>query len=130
MSNLQQGCKPFNLQEALAGKPVVTRIGEPVKIAGYNPDAVETHRVVGWVEGNANVFSWYENGSYVYEEEHTKDLFMAAVTKDVWVILMQRSFGLSAVVRETKEEAEAFCSNVDEILLGKTYGIHKITITL
>jgi hypothetical protein len=58
------------------------------------------------------------------------DLFMAPETKDVWVILMQRSFGLLAVVRETKEEAEAFCSNVDEILLGKTYGIHKITINI
>lgn len=129
MSNIPQGCKPFNLQEALAGKPVVTRIGEPVKIAGYNPDAGvgQYHQVIGWMD--SKVIGFNESGSW-NGTMSDKDLFMAAVTKDVWVILMQRSFGLSAVVRETKEEAEAFCSNVDEILLGKTYGIHKITITL
>ncbi len=129
MSNIPEGCKPFNLQDALAGNPVVTRDGRAVKIAGYNPDAGvgQYHQVIGWLDSKVKGFN--ESGSW-NGTMSDNDLFMAPETKDVWVILMQRSFGLLAVVRETKEEAEAFCSNVDEILLGKTYGIHKITINI
>ena len=35
----------FNLQDALNGRPVVTRDGNPVKIAGYNTDAEEARKV-------------------------------------------------------------------------------------
>jgi len=41
--------KPFNLDEALAGEPVVTRDGRPVKIAGYNE---EKERSGAWVSGS------------------------------------------------------------------------------
>lgn len=128
MSNIPEGCKPFNLQEALAGKPLVTRDGRPVKIAGYNPEAADNDMVVGWVDNL--VETWSSEGKYIDSADVDFDLFMAPETKDVWVILMQRSFGIMAVVRETKEDAEAFNANVDKILLDKTFGIHKITITL
>lgn len=127
MSKIPEGCKPFNLQEALVGKPVVTRDGRKVKIAGYNPEALDKSEVVlGWADGRTR--EWGQDGVYVCNRDNPSDLFMAPETKDVWVILMQRSFGITAIVRETKEDAEAFNANVDEILLGKTFGIHKITI--
>jgi hypothetical protein len=79
--------KPFNLEKALAGEPVVTRDGRPVKIAGYNPDAEETHRVMGWINGCP--FSWGADGYYNPSKQPCSlDLFMAEkpkVKKEGWV---------------------------------------------
>ena len=128
MSNIPQGCKPFNLQEALEGKPVVTRDGQLVKIGAYNPDATKTHRVVGWIEGNAS--SWYENGSYDNDEVHIRDLFMAPETMDVWVVLLSSIVSnvcTSSCIRYTEQDAK----HLESLMMKqgqKSYGIHKITI--
>jgi hypothetical protein len=130
MSEIPQGCKPFNLQDALAGKPVVTRDGRKVKIAGYNPDAAESEVVVGWADGWAR--GWCENGSYIKDRKHAADLFMACETKDVWVVLVSTiadSFCTSSYVRDTEQDAKHLENTM--IKSGyKTYGIHKITINI
>jgi len=46
MSNL----KPFDLEAAMRGEPVVTKNGEEVKIAGYKSDAVSMYSVLAWVK--------------------------------------------------------------------------------
>lgn len=77
--------KPFDLEKALAGEPVVTRDGRPVKIAGYNPDADDYAKIVGWVDGDTK--SWDSNGEYFIAKSNT-DLFMAEkpkVKKEGWV---------------------------------------------
>lgn len=66
--------KQFNLQEALEGKPVITREGKEVKIAGYSESAEENYRIAGWVDGC--VKGWYENGGYFREIPCNLDLFM------------------------------------------------------
>jgi hypothetical protein len=71
--------KPFNLEEALAGKPVCTRDGRPAKIAGYNPDAVDAcSMVLGWV-GNV-AWRWHISGVDPNGGKYTKnrDLFMVS----------------------------------------------------
>jgi len=52
--------KPFNLEAALAGAPVVTRDGRPVKIAGYNPDAHASGTLTGWIE--KSIAGWNKKG--------------------------------------------------------------------
>jgi hypothetical protein len=77
--------KPFNLEQALAGKPVVTRDGRPVKIAGYNPDAFDGKKVIGWVGKDAEM--WQENGQYygsVYACNF--NLFMAPTERKEWIV--------------------------------------------
>jgi hypothetical protein len=74
--------KPFDLQKALAGEPVITRDGRPVKIAGYNEEADEDVVLCGWVAGNAH--QWYKDGSCEYEEY--LDLFMAPIERKEWVV--------------------------------------------
>lgn len=126
-SNIPEGCKPFNLQEALEGKPVVTRDGRKVKIAGYNPEALhKTEVIVGWAEGVYEC--WNEHGSYNVNRECPEDLFMAPETKDVWVIIYEHCGTLLSHAAHTENEVKKVSLKMplDYIVLG----IHKITITL
>lgn len=87
--------KPFNLERALAGDPVVTRDGRPVKIAGHNPDANPRAAVCGWI--SEVVRQWDSKGKYYDHNLHRDtpsiqcncDLFMAPKTRTVWVSLYQ-----------------------------------------
>ena len=79
--------KPFNLEKALAGEPVVTRDGRTVKIAGYNPDAEPSYQLAGWKGGLLH--AWDVDGTYnTSKSECFLDLFMAEnpkVKKEGWV---------------------------------------------
>lgn len=127
MSNIPQGCKAFNLQEALEGKTVITRGGRKVKIAGYNPDAGvgQYHQVIGWMD--SKVIGFNESGSW-NGTMSDNDLFMAPETKDVWVIVYEFEGTIMSHIAESENEAAQIHSN-----LGKgrpSFGIHKITITV
>lgn len=67
--------KPFDLQKALAGEPVVTRYGMPVKIVDYDVTAHERHQVSFRVEGK--VYGISVDGHYYPDsDESALDLFM------------------------------------------------------
>ena len=74
--------KPFNLQAALDGAPVVTRDGRLVKIAGYNEDAGLT-KLLGWVDGA--FCGWYKDGIQ-HNANSRLDLFMAPTTRKEWIV--------------------------------------------
>lgn len=57
---------------------LVTRKGEKVTYGGHNPDAIERHRIIGWV-GNV-AMNWNENGDFC-KEQSDYDLF-ALVEQD------------------------------------------------
>jgi len=118
--------RAFNLDEALAGKPVVTRDGRPVKIAGYNPKADLC--IVGWVENDA--FSWLKDGISAYGKGEYC-LFMAPTECKEWVV---KAYHNSIAVQgkkfvqlhgpfQSKKDAIKFCSTVE------LSSIHEITIT-
>ena len=74
--------KPFNLEEAIElHKPVVTRDGRDVWLAGYNPNAEEHCRIIGWVDGG--IYFWKEDGTSDLEANGTLDLFMKPTEKYV-----------------------------------------------
>ena len=100
-----ENLKPFNLEAALQGKPVVTRDGEPVKIAGYNPDAGKYHQLVGWIGEDS--CSWTDNGEYLPKEDHVSDLFMLADTVTLWVNVYEvdGSIETGTLTYDTEEEA-------------------------
>jgi len=76
--------KPFNLQEALAGKPVVTRHGIIVtKIYHIKEKDVNEYTVLAVI--NSNSFWFNKNGIYNPRFETGLDLFMATEKKTVWV---------------------------------------------
>lgn len=53
--------KPFNLQEAIAGKPIQTRDGCVLKFVAYVPEAREGYKVVILL-GDGYIGCWRENG--------------------------------------------------------------------
>jgi hypothetical protein len=71
--------KEFNLQAALAGKPVITRDGRPVEILWYSE---ERNLLVGLVGGFAYV--WTGGGKSTLYTDH--DLFMAPSERKEWVV--------------------------------------------
>ena len=79
--------KPFNLEKALAGDPVVTRNGRPVTNIHRFNDLNHNRRLYGVIDGK--LCSFLENGRFSsYELSETDhDLFMAPkiVKKSGWV---------------------------------------------
>jgi hypothetical protein len=78
--------KPFDLEAALRGEPVITRDGRPVKIAGYNEEATYDEKIVGWIQEYGSC-SWGEDGTYHTSIRYSnKDLFMAPTERKEWVV--------------------------------------------
>lgn len=75
--------KSFDLKAALAGHPVVTRDGRPVKIAAYDKDAFDYCKLIGWIDGKCE--SWSDAGEW--SNEHTmNDIFIVPEKK--WLVMI------------------------------------------
>jgi len=114
--------KPFNLERALAGDPVVTRDGRPVKIAGYNEEAETEYKICGWVDGE--VEGWNVDGLLSESiKDADIDLFMSPNERKEWIVRC----GVGDVVKyegpfPTEEAAKDYADNyewrtVHEILI-------------
>lgn len=80
--------KPFDLQKALAGDPVVTRDGRKVLKVAHFPECA------GWevavhIEGDKNLTAMPQSGRYLAGRgkagDSEYDLFMAPKQREVWV---------------------------------------------
>lgn len=74
IKNLNALLKPFNLEEALKGAPVVTRDGRKVTHLHYFKDEEPNPFRLYAVIDNA-LYSYKDNGSFGVKQ-HEKDLFM------------------------------------------------------
>ena len=78
--------KPFNLEAALAGEPVVTRDGRDVTNLVYFPDAGGVYKIAGVLDECVETFT--EEGFFFnYEAQSAHDLFMKPKKRTVWVNL-------------------------------------------
>jgi hypothetical protein len=75
--------KPFNLEAAKAGKPLVTRGGETVKFIAVEPDAQEDTQLL--VLRNGRVLPLYTNGKYFDVGSNERDVFMAPEKVTSWL---------------------------------------------
>lgn len=96
--------KPFDLERALAGDPIVTRDGKEALDFAYFPniknEAEEKIRVV--IDGG--IFSYFTNGKYYSYKESSSDLFMAGTKKEGWINIYSNISYYG--IWKTKEEAE------------------------
>ena len=77
--------KPFDLEAAKAGAPLVTRDGRPAKFIAHVAEAQPSQRLVVLIDGG--VYTKFESGKYAASPAHVSDndLFMAPVKRTVWV---------------------------------------------
>ena len=68
--------KPFNLEAAKRGEPIVTRDGRKAKFVAYVPEVKDEFKVIVYVEGTMNVLSYCDDGMYYSNCECATDLFM------------------------------------------------------
>ena len=111
--------KDFNLKDALAGKPVITRDGRPVKIAGYSEF---NNSLIGWV--GSGVYQWTSGGQNIADKN---DLFMAPNERKEYVLRVERNNGNKFISGPfiTENEYKLF---IEHLSPGCTYTIHQITI--
>jgi hypothetical protein len=84
--------KQFNLESALAGKPVITGNGRKVtQLHLFNTNTEQP--LLGIVEGDEDIFSWGTNGKYNANKDTSFDLFMATEKKSVWVNVYESEEG-------------------------------------
>ena len=102
---------PFNLKDALAGKPVVTRDGRKVFDLHHFPSA-STYKLAGVVEGAEEQPSTFtEKGIFaIFSSNNNRDLFMASEKKEGWINLYKQSKGYirGVDVHPSKSTAEFF----------------------
>jgi hypothetical protein len=77
--------KPFDLEAAKRGEPLVTRDGRKAFFIAHVPEVDRASRVVGRVAGDCTLYVFYETGRYLEYEERENDLFMATRTVTRWV---------------------------------------------
>jgi hypothetical protein len=83
--------KPFNLQEAIAGKPIQTRDGRVLKFVAHVPEAGEMYKVVIML-GGGYIGCWREDGKYLKDEEGDGDIVMVPVIKTYYVNVFRSNY--------------------------------------
>jgi hypothetical protein len=112
--------KPFNLQRALAGDPVVTRDGRLVTdLKFFNGTVAES--ICGVLDGR--IRAWFEGGEYMSNkgETHYLDLFIAPLVKQGWVNLFRATDGqwrVNGPVYRTEfvAKSNALCNEITTLI--------------
>ncbi len=98
--------KPFDLEAAKAGAPVICRDGIPARFIAYVPEAHELYQVVFLRKGE--IVSARKDGIYSAAQGCIEDLFMAPVKKTIHVNVYGSHFARGFLTRaEADEHAKA-----------------------
>ena len=110
--------KPFDLQAAKAGAPIVTRDGRPAKFIAHVAEAHPNQRLLVLIRGI--VYRHFEGGRCMLNpgDESPYDLFMAPVKRTVWVNLYERR---TAIWHDTEGGADEWAR--DSRLGGRAWPI-------
>jgi hypothetical protein len=105
--------KPFDLEAAKRGEPIVTRDGRPAKFIAHVPEANACYQVVALFSG---LISTHAVSGRVYPEKHPNDadLFMAPRKRTVWVNVYPpeaRKFGGPTKLRQLRITMQAMSAS-------------------
>ena len=106
--------KPFDLQKALAGEPVVTRDGHKVIDIHYFEKVTGPYSIAAYVEGDDEFQMFTKKGNFQSRgETHFFDLFMDEPTKWVNIYYNEHlNHVTTGAIYETEEEAQKHSENV------------------
>ena len=108
--------KPFDLEAAKRGEPIVSRDGREVKFVAHVPEANAGHRLV--VLCDEVIYSHYVDGRYHRDavDESSVDLFMATKKFSVWVNLYSDGYW---TMQDTQEDADEHNNFYRSYRIGK-----------
>jgi sporulation protein YlmC with PRC-barrel domain len=116
--------KQFNLKEALAGKPVVTRDGRKVtKISKIDVNHTNPYSVYALVD--EKIESWTESGKSEanIEGENPLDLFMDTQVLCMWANVYKVKTRLILSIYDSEDKAIEHARNENEFTYIKTIAI-------
>lgn len=111
--------KPFNLERALAGDPVVTRDGDCVIHIMFVPDIYKLTCPVLYVTafGRYNV---RKDGKLYIDKDSSLDLFMASVKRERWVAIHKQGDGYyPGGLFQTETACQKFSSSKTKVGIAK-----------
>jgi hypothetical protein len=105
--------KPFNLKEAIDGKPLITRGGKKVLKFHYFDIEEIDESIVAVIEGCKGLNVFHKNGRYFKHEEDINDLFMAGPGKWVNIYYNEHlNHVTTGAIYQTEEEAKKYNEDV------------------
>lgn len=114
--------KPFNLEAAKSGAPIVTRDGREARFIAHVPEFDEEYRVIVQISDRQNAVSFCENGRLYAGAEDKDDLFMKPQKRTKYVNLYEHDYRSGWSLYSTEEEARKYT--------GQTLGVryHAIAV--
>jgi hypothetical protein len=124
--------KPFNLSEALEGKPVVTRDGRKVlKVVYFEKLSEDDQSVLAHIEGQHEIDCFNVDGTYYNKEEQVQeDLFMKEDTKQVWIGIAKTPIMLVQALGSTVYHATSACESKERLLKAMEGKLDKYDIRM
>ena len=107
---MEKNYKPFDLEAAKAGAPVVTRDGRPARIICWDYNLCGVQKLLVLVKDDVvdheNILAYNLDGTCCVSPS-PYDLFMAPVKHEGWVNLYRDSSGVlfATLIQDTKEKA-------------------------
>ncbi|WP_343743355.1 hypothetical protein [Herbaspirillum huttiense] len=87
--------KPFNLEAAKSGAPIVTRDGREARFIAHVPECEPPARLIVHLNGYGECDAYDEDGRYAQCIESDRDLFMKPQKRTVWVNLRYEPQGMN-----------------------------------
>ena len=106
-TQLEIEMKPFNLDEAKAGKPVVTRSGRPVRILCWDANGPDPIVALIEYDTTSSVVQCNESGIFYNGKETYQDLFMKSEIISGWINVCDES-SVYAGIYESEEQAKFY----------------------
>jgi hypothetical protein len=107
---VRMAMKPFDLQHAIAGDPLITRDGRNARMIALVPTCAPERRVIAIIEGADRVSDYTETGCRIHEGyADSEDLFTAPKKRTVYVNLYEKRHGRGeAFYHDTEEHARIY----------------------
>lgn len=110
--------KPFNLEQALAGAPVVNSNGEKIIRVIHVPEAEAGFKVIA-VKADGSVTATHEDGKIYKNSSNGNDLFMVTTKKEGWVVMFhnnsQKDFIVGTKIWASREDAEIWSKGCEAV---------------
>ena len=75
--------RPFNLEAAKAGAPLVTRNGRRARVVAHVPEADEGYRLIVYIDGDGGVTDLCDSGRVDDRYQYPSDVFLAQEQMEV-----------------------------------------------